>query len=84
MVDLFNEKMVQLQAEGYDEKKLINAKKESNKLKDLTYLKTQNPPGPFSTIPEIDDFLALPLEKKRRRLCSNSFDKFPGDKKLQF
>ena len=31
----FNEKMVRLAAEGYDEKKLLNAQKESKKLKDL-------------------------------------------------
>ena len=37
----WNEKMAVLQEQGYDEKKLINAKKESNKLKDLTYLKSQ-------------------------------------------
>ena len=37
----WNEKMAVLQEQGYDKKKLINAKKESNKLKDLTYLKSQ-------------------------------------------
>ena len=40
----WNEKMVVLQEQGYNKKKLINAKKESNKLKDLTYLKSQVPP----------------------------------------
>ena len=43
----WNEKMVVLQEQGYDKKKLINAQKESNKLKDLTYFKSQVPPGPF-------------------------------------
>ena len=37
----WNEKMAVLQKQGHDKKKLINAKKESNKLKDLTYLKSQ-------------------------------------------
>ena len=44
LMDVFNDKMALLQAEGYDEKKLLNAKKESNKLKDLTFLKGQTPP----------------------------------------
>ena len=35
----WKKKMAVLQEQGYDEKKLINAKKESNKLKDFTYLK---------------------------------------------
>ena len=39
--------MVVLQEQEYDKKKLINAKKESNKLKDLTYFKSQVLPGPF-------------------------------------
>ena len=40
-MEQWNEKMAVLHEQGYDEKKLINAKKESNKLKDLTYLKSQ-------------------------------------------
>ena len=35
----WNKKMTVLQEQGYDEKKLINLKTESNKLKDFTYLK---------------------------------------------
>ena len=49
----WSEKMAVLQEQGYDEKKLINAKKESNKLKDLTYLKSQVSPGPFSKSDEV-------------------------------
>ena len=61
----FNEKMVRLQAEGYDEKKLLNARKESNKLKNLTFLKAENPPGPFSCVQDITDFIQLPNDEKK-------------------
>ena len=43
----WSEKMAVLQEQGYDEKKLINAKK------DLTYLKSQVSPGPFSKSDEV-------------------------------
>ena len=49
----WSEKMAVLQEQGYDEKKLINAKKESNKLKDLTYLKSEVSPGTFSKSDEV-------------------------------
>ena len=65
-MDEFNDKMALLQAEGYDEKKLLNAKKESNKLKDLTFLKGQTPPGPFSTVQEVDHYLNLSIEEKAK------------------
>ena len=45
--------MTVLQEQGHSKKKLINAKKESNKLKDLTYLKSQVSPGPFSKSDEV-------------------------------
>ena len=66
LMDEFNDKMALLQAEGYDEKKLLNAKKESNKLKDLTFLKGQTPPGPFSTVQEVDHYLNLSIEEKAK------------------
>ena len=50
---LWNEKMEVLQEQGYNKKKLINAKKRSNKLKDLTYSKSQISPGHFSTADEV-------------------------------
>ena len=61
-----NEKMAVLQEQGYDKKKLTNAKKESNKLKDLTYLKSQVPPGPFSTSDEVCNYIRLPLEENEK------------------
>ena len=66
----WNKKIAVLQEQGQDEKKLINTKKESNKLKDLTYLKSQVPPGPFSTADEVHSYIRLPLEEneKNKRL----------------
>ena len=60
--------MAVLQEQGYDKKKLINAKKESNKLKDLTYLKSQVPPGPFSTADEVRSYIRLPLEENEKNI----------------
>ena len=66
----WNEKMAVLQEQRYDEKKLINAKKESNKLKDLIYSKSQVSPGPCSTANEVCSNIRLPLEEneKKKRL----------------
>ena len=51
-------------------KKLINVKKESNKLKHLTYLKSQVPPEPSSKADEVCSYIRLPLEEneKNKRL----------------
>ena len=71
----WNEKMAVLQEQGYDKKKLINAKKESNKLKDLIYLKSQVSLGPFSTADEVRSNIRLPLEgneKKQKIVCGSS------------
>ena len=43
MVDQFIQKLIHLQADGYDVKVILNAKKELSKLIDLTYLKEQIP-----------------------------------------
>ena len=58
--------MTVLQEQGHSKKKLINAKKESNKLKDLTYLKSQVAPGPFSTADEVHSNIRLSLEKNEK------------------
>lgn len=50
-----------LQEQRYDKKRLINAKKESNKLKDLAYLKGQVPMRPFSTVNKVCSSLELTL-----------------------
>ena len=67
----WSEKMAVLQEQGYDKKKLINAKKESNKLKDLTYLKSQVSPGLFSTADEVRSNIRLPIEEneKNKKMC---------------
>ena len=59
--------MTVLQEQGHSKKKLINAKKESNKLKDLTYLKSQVSPGPFSTADEVHSNIRLPLENEKNK-----------------
>ena len=58
--------MTVLQERGYNEKKLINAKKESNKLKDSTYLKSQVSPGPFRAADEVRSN-RLPLENEKNK-----------------
>ena len=71
----WNKKMAVSLEQGHDEKKLINTKKESNTLKDLTYLKSQVPPGPFSAADEVCSFIRLPLEEiKRTKGCMWKFD----------
>ena len=62
----WNEKMAVLQEQGYNKNKLISAKKESNKLQDLTYLKSQVSPGPFSTADEVRSNIRLPLEENQK------------------
>ena len=60
----WNDKMKVLQKEGYDEKKLLNAKKESNRMKDLAFLKNQTPPGPFINADEIRQYSKQSIEEK--------------------
>ena len=49
----WSEKMAVLQEQGYNQTKVIYGKKESNTLKDLTYLKSQVSSGSFSTADEV-------------------------------
>ena len=65
LTDQFNEKMARLQ-EGYDQSVMLNAKKESDRLKDLSTLKGKLPPGPFSSVKEVHDFMLLPMDEKER------------------
>ena len=53
----WNDKMKQYQEKGYSEKEAQNLKEEQKKLKDLDFLKSQNPPGPFSTAEEISSYM---------------------------
>ena len=56
--------MVQLQAQGYNEKEVLNLKLEAQKLDDLEFRKSQTFPGPFSNINEVQSFMdAVPDSK---------------------
>jgi len=55
-----------VQKEGYDEKKLLNVKKENYRLKDLTFLKNQTPQGPFSTQDEIASYIIFSIDEKEK------------------
>lgn len=50
-------KMQKLQAEGFEQQDIINVKKDTSKLKDLEYLKSQNPVGPFTSYQEVESFM---------------------------
>ena len=66
LMNEWNEKMKLLQKEGYDEKKLLNAKKESKRRKDLAFLKSQTPPGPFTNADEIRQYNTLDIDESQR------------------
>ena len=53
----WNEKMRKLQEQGCTEKELLNVKKEANRLKDLTFLKDQDQPGPFTSKEDVLRFV---------------------------
>lgn len=53
----WNEKMRELQKIGFEEKDLVNIKKDADKLKDLEFLKKQSIPGPFTTVEEVEQFM---------------------------
>lgn len=49
--------MRKLQEQGYTEKELLNVKKEANQLNDLTFLKNQSLPGPFTSKEDVAHFM---------------------------
>ena len=49
--------MIKLQEEGYSAKESLVISKENKKIKDLTFLKAQHIPGPFTTKEEIENFM---------------------------
>ena len=53
----WSKKMNVLKKKGFDAKDALNVKKDATKIKDLEYLKTQEIPGPFTLIDEIDKFI---------------------------
>ena len=58
--------MKDLQKQGYKQYDLLNLKKESNKLKDLNYLKNQVPAGPFTSSQEVKTYLKKTKETKSK------------------
>lgn len=66
----WNEKMKLMQKEGYDVQELKNLHQEKTKLSDLEFLKSGNPPGPFTKKQEVIDYVEsnVPNEEKLKRL----------------
>ena len=54
----WNEKMKVLEKEGLASKEAASLSEESKKLRDLDFLKTQSPPGPFTSAEEVDKYLS--------------------------
>ena len=59
--------MEQLRKDGFDDKDLVNLKKDADKLKDLEFLKAQTIPGPFTSKEEVDEF----LEREKDEILMN-------------
>ena len=66
----WNEKMAKLQEAGYGAQEIKNLHQEQIKLKDLEFLKSATPPGPFTKKEEVLDFMKnlLDEDEKCRRL----------------
>lgn len=56
--------MRDLEVQGFTAKEALNLCKENKKLEDLTYLKSQDIPGPFTTSEEITNFMDSCLDSK--------------------
>ena len=53
----WNKKMEELQKEGLSSQEAVSLTEESKKMRDLEFLKLQNPPGPFTSVDEVDEFM---------------------------
>ena len=62
----WTEKMKDLQKVGFEQQDLLNIKKDASKIKDLEYLKRQNPAGPFTSREEIENFMERVEESKSK------------------
>ena len=62
----WSSKMRDLQKKGYESKEALNIKKDSDKLKDLDYLKNQDIRGPFSTVEEVRAFISSDIAEKNK------------------
>ena len=59
--------MEQLRKDGFDDKDLVNLKKDADQLKVLEFLKAQTIPGPFTSKEEVDEF----LEREKDEILMN-------------
>ena len=55
-----------MQKQGFDKKDLLDLKKDAMKLKDLEFLKQQDPPGPFASGQEVKNFINNISESKSK------------------
>ena len=55
-----------LQKVGFEQQDLLNIKMDLSKIKDLEYLKQQNPAGPFRSREEIENFMERVEESKQK------------------
>ena len=59
-------KIKDLQKVGFEQQDLLNIKMDLSKIKDLEYLKQQNPAGPFRSREEIENFMERVEESKQK------------------
>ena len=62
----WSEKMVCLQEKGFTEKDLLNLKLDDLKLKDLEFLQNQIPPGPFTKVDDVNQYMEDTPETKEK------------------
>ena len=55
----WNSSVETMAKEGYSEKDILNTKKENMNLKDLEFLKSQKPPGPFTKKSEVEEYMQI-------------------------
>ena len=53
----WNRKMEELEKQGLLDKEALSLSEEQKKLNDLTFLKAQNPHGPFTSVEDVDEFM---------------------------
>ena len=64
-------KMAELEKEGLSKQEIASLTQENKKLRDLDFLKAQDPPGPFSSAEEVDTLMRMDVmaeEEKNKRL----------------
>ena len=62
----WNKRMVELQEKGFNQNDVVNVKLESQKLKDLEFLKKQSHSGPFTSSKEVSQFMDAVDESKEK------------------